>query len=359
MQSNKLSTPCGKVFVDFHHSSLLRSLVMLFEGRLGYEVYRPIGMEWFTEGFWKINDQLDTAYQFLSLDQAYKPSDGTPKLNETLHCLDEGVFWCADPGGKTHHKACTLDFFKNNQFDYVIASIPAHVPVFEELIRRYQKHAKLIIQMGNNWNLSNYAGHNILASLEPQICPGVNAMFYHQEFDNRSIFYHTKATPTKKIYSFVNIIQNTGQGWEDWNALKKLLEPEGFEFKAFGGQCPDGNMNGPEELADAMRECQFVFHVKPGGDGFGHIIHNAYAVGRPVITRRSYYAGQLADHLFSIGTYIDLDMYEYKDVRGIIKRITKDTNELETMGEYAYSSFQRTVDYLEEAKQIKSWIEKL
>lgn len=50
-----------RVLTDFHHSSLLRATNMLFQDRLGLSVFRPIGMEWFTEGFWAVNDQEDTA----------------------------------------------------------------------------------------------------------------------------------------------------------------------------------------------------------------------------------------------------------------------------------------------------------
>lgn len=355
-----------RVLTDFHHSSLLTATNLLFGERLHMMVYRPIGMEWFEEGFWAINDQRDTAQQFLSLDQSLKPGDNTPPLNRiitrerdsALHEMPEdGVHYAADPGGRTAHRACTLEWFKNNRFDYVIASIPQHVPVFKELIRRYQPQAKLIIQIGNNWSLDQYSNENILASIAPQIggyqC---NVMFYHQEFDT-NIFRGRNCWPTKKIYSFVNILQRTGQGWNDFVELEKLL-PE-FDFKSYGGQCRDGNMNGPLELANAMHESQFILHSKPGGDGFGHIIFNAYACGRPVIARPSQYAGMLAEQLLVPGTFINLDELGRGGVKNQVRRITADEDGLFRMGKRAADRFHELVDYQKQAEDIGIWLSSL
>lgn len=346
-----------RVLVDFHHSSLLRSLVMLLEDRLEMEVYRPIGMDWFDKGYWAINNQPDTAKQFLDLDQAWKPADGTPPLNTMIagnHA--EGVYMVLDPGNASAHKAATFDYFINNRFDYVIASIPAHVDLFKDLIAKYQPHAKLIVQMGNNWNLANYQGHNVLASIAPQPAPGVNVMFYHQEFDT-DIFKSSPTLPTKKIHSYLNIIQNSGIGWEDYKQLQRL-QPS-FDFKAYGGQCPDGNKTGPIELAESMREAQFIFHVKPGGDGFGHIIHNAYAIGRPIITRPSHYRGQLAEQLLVPGTFIDLDRYGPGELKNIITRLSHSPEHLKQMGQRAADRFREVVNYSIEARDISEWIQAL
>ncbi len=340
-----------RILTDFHHSSLLRSLVLLFEGRLDAELFRPIGMEWFDEGFWGINNQRDTAMQFL--DYGSQPYDFTPPLNEVAIRKD-GVFWVADPGGYTHHKSCTLDYFKNNQFDFVIASIPAHIPLFERLIAEFNPKAKLIIQMGNNWDIDKYAGYNIMASLAPQFT-AANAIFYHQEFDLK-VFNDTPVQPNRKIYSFLNIIQNSGIGWEDYSELKRRMERYGWEFKAYGGQCPDGNMTGAHQLARKMREASLVFHVKPGGDGFGHIIHNAYAVGRPVITRSSHYRGQLAEQLLVPGTFIDLDKYGRNEVKNILDQLVLDPDSLIEMGRAAAQRFDEVVDYAGEAEAIKNWM---
>jgi hypothetical protein len=70
------------VFTDFHHASLLQSFILLFEKRLGGNVFRPIGMEWAEKGFWKIYDHPATREQYLGLNGA--TPDGTPRLNEVI-----------------------------------------------------------------------------------------------------------------------------------------------------------------------------------------------------------------------------------------------------------------------------------
>lgn len=344
-----------RVLTDFHHTSLLRSLVLLFEDRLGMQLYRPIGMEWFEEGFWAINDQADTARQFLALES--QPVDNTPRLNQPSWSRADGTYDILDPGAKTSHAACTLAFFKENRFDFVIASIPAHVPLFKELIAKYQPHAKLIVQMGNNWDLQQYQDENVLASIAPQL-GYPNAMFYHQEFDLQ-VFRDTPVPAARKVYSFVNVIRNTGIGWNDYSELKRLMERLGWEFRSYGGQCPDGNMNGAEETASKMREAAFIFHVKPGGDGFGHVIHNAYAVGRPLITRPSHYKGQLAEQLLVPGTFIDLDRYGRGEVKNILTRLMFDPDSLVQMGKRAAQRFDEVINYENEAKEISAWLANL
>lgn len=358
-----------RVFTDFHHSSLLRATNLLFDERLHMMVYRPIGMEWFDEGFWAINDLRDTAQQFLSLDQSLQPGDNTPPLNRTItkerdqilgETPDQGVHYVADPGGLTAHRACTLEYFKNNRFDYVIASIPAHVPLFEQLIAKYQPQAKLIVQIGNEWPQQLFEGHNVLASVKPRdYGSGTNAIFYHQEFDTE-IFHPSPVPDTRKIYSFINILQNMPLAWSDFTGLEMILKARsGFEFKSYGGQCRDGNMNGPIELADKMREASMIYHEKEGGDGFGHIIYNAYAVGRPIITRRRFYKDRLAEELLIPGTFIDMDEHNLPAACNLINRLSYMPETLADMGRRAAERFREVVNYEQEAEEIRSWLSHL
>lgn len=345
-----------KVLTDFHHSSLLTSLSLLFEDRLGWDLYRPIGMDWFEEGYWKINNQQDTAKQYLEIEG--QPLDNTPPLNGVQDGGQDGVYVINDPGNVRTHRACTLDYFKNNDFDLCIASIPQHIQVYKNLIKLYNIKAKLIVQMGNNWQGYDFGDLPVMASVKGPVRSG-NVFRYHQEFDT-SIFRYSAIDPTaRSIYSFVNIIQNTGIGWSDYQRLSKILGRKGYTFGAYGGQCPDGNMNGPVELANKMREASMIYHVKPGGDGFGHIIHNAYAVGRPIITRRSHYKGQLAEDLMADGTYIDLDAHTVPEAANIINRLHHSPDQLIDMGQRAAEQFNKVVQYKDEAERFEQWLNRI
>lgn len=342
-----------KILVDFHHNSLLRSLVLLFENRLGASVYRPVGMDWYYEGYWAINDQLETAKQFLDFETQIF-ADNTPALNIVQDHKD-GVYKLYDPGHKSHHKGILLESFKSQEFDYVIASIPQHIHIFQNLIDRFQPKAKLIVQIGNNWHSSIFHGMNVMASVKPGTLSNANVVYYHQEFDT-NIFKPKNHSVTKSISSYINILQNMPNGWKDFTLLENLLMEDGVAFRSYGGQCRDGNKAGAQEVADSMSNDDFVFHVKDNGDGYGHIIYNAYACGKPVILRRSDYSGQLAEELINDNNSIDLDRVSHKDCADMIRRFYLEPEKINTMSLNAYQSFIDNVDFAHDAENVGRWI---
>lgn len=342
------------ILTDFHHSSLLRSTVLLFESRLGYSVYRPIGMDWFYNGYWAINNLEDTAKQFL-LEDHQDIYDGTPALNK-ISSHNEGIYVIKEPGGTSFHKSITFEAFKKYKFDFVICSIPQHIPLFEKLISEHQPNAELIVQIGNEWDTNIFSGHNVLASIKRrQFSDDTNAMFYHQEFD-LNVFKAQWPRYTGKISSYVNLLQNMSSGWSDFISLEEELLPHGITMSSYGGQCRDGNKCGPEELAQSMLDDEFIFHVKDGGDGFGHIIHNAYACGRPVITRKSFYKDKLAEELMNENNTIDLDSLSIPDAARLILELRSDPNKMIEMCISAARSFHSCVNYKEEADAISNWL---
>ena len=48
-----------RVFADYHHSALYESLRLLFEERLDWKLYKPIGTEWYANGYWKLHTHPD------------------------------------------------------------------------------------------------------------------------------------------------------------------------------------------------------------------------------------------------------------------------------------------------------------
>lgn len=346
------------VFTDFHHSALLRSLILLFEGRLGGRVYRPIGLEWAEKGFWKVYDHPATQQQFLTLTQGYRPVDGTAPLNQFTYPdnPEPDVYYCADPENDTYNKAITFAQFCAMDIDIVIASMPEHVEPFKRLIRQYKPNAKLILQVGNNWQWENMPVDNVMASTAPKQANGKHVVFYHQEFD-LDLFKPSFDIPDKNIYSFVNILQNTTD-YPLYEHYKKML-PE-YNFKAYGGQCPDGVINGVKNLSVKMKESRAIWHVKPGGDGFGHVIHNAFAVGRPIITRKAHYKNCLAEDLMVDGeTCIDLDVHSEQDNVRLIRELMESDERWQAMARNVYNKFKQVVDYEKEQKDIALFINNL
>lgn len=343
------------ILVDFHHSSLLRSFVLLFENRLGHKVYRPIGMEWYEEGYWDIFPSIETAKQFL-LPNHSEILDNTSPLNDVYKkCSDELLI--SDPGGDSYHRAIFLSSFKDMEFDIVIASIPQHINIFKNLIKNFQPKAKFIFQVGNNWSIDNNENYNVMFSTKPFLLPSnINGIFYHQEFD-LNFFKPSIFNKFNRISSYINVLQ-TNLGWNDFLSLENLLH-DVLNFQSFGGQCRDGTLSGPRELSNSMNSNDFIFHVKYGGDGYGHILYNSYACGKPVIIRSSYYKNCLGEELFNYNNCIDLDSMSLVDACKTIIDIYNDDEKLKIMGENAHLSFINNVSFDHDADRIKKWLESL
>lgn len=171
-----------KVFADMHHGDLFNSLQLLFEDRLGWELYRPIGVEWATSGYWQLaapyGNNPDTIRQYLGLD-THKWESGV-FLNGD-HIEKDGVYHVYDPRYENYNKAITLEQFKQMDIDIVISSIPAHDVTFADLIREHKPKAKHIAQMGNVYQTTEVK--NVMCSCVPYPVPAdKNVVFYHQEF---------------------------------------------------------------------------------------------------------------------------------------------------------------------------------
>lgn len=344
------------IFTDFHHSGLLQSFIITFEKRLGHKVYRPIGLEWFEKGFWRINHQRDTAEQFLGLHVV--PKDGTPGLNDVTG-YQEGVYKVRDIiDGE--NKAITFDAFMRTPVDVVIASIPAHLEPFRILCDMHPNKPKLVFQIGNNWELvDTNLVKNFMVSTKVSAPPiiDVNYIQYHQEFslddfNAGGIF----TLPDKNIYSFINILQSH----RDWPLFLELEQdlPD-WQFRSYGGQCRDGNMTGSKALGEKMREARFIWHTKQGGDGYGHILYNSAAVGRPVIIRRADYEGKLGDELLIDGqTSIFIDGLSKEQ---IIEKILyySEPVRYRKMSRHTWLNFNDKVNFAAEAQMIEDFLHNL
>lgn len=335
---------------------------MLFEGRLGGKVYRPIGTEWANRGFWKVYDHPATIQQFLGIGAA--TPDGTPPLNEVTRILQpHPIYHCKDIEGDKTNKAIEFATFMALPIDIVIASIPAHIEPFKRLCEMHPNNPKLIYQIGNAWTIEAGTAPNVMASAIINDVPKeVNFISYHQEFDLATFhlgfegFSLEDNYPAKNIYSFINVFQN----FPDWDLFKTIEKqlPE-WNFKSFGGQCRDGSMDGTQALADKMREARFIWHTKAGGDGYGHVLHNSAAVGRPIITKKSYYEGKLGAKLMIDGeTCIDIDNLSIAE---IITKINfyNQPDRYYQMCERVAQNFAEKVDFDAEFINLKAFLASL
>jgi hypothetical protein len=350
-----------KILADFHHTSLYNSFHLLFEKRFGWELYRPIGEEWFSEGYWKIanpyNNSPGTIKQYLGLNQTFKPADGTAPLNQIDYIKDH-IYYIKDLTNDIHHKAVTLDYFKENKFDLVLASYQPHYESFTILRNKYQKDAKVICQMGNNWSDAIVWKwvNNLMSSTSPLALPtGINTVFYKQEFDT-DIFHYQPPEQQKNIYSFLNCIKETA----DYSTFNQLTQnAKNYQWRSYGSQCNDGCVTKASALANKIREASFVWQVKHTGDGYGHIIHNTLACGRPLLVIKRYYADQAADPLLVDGvTCIDIDKLSLVEIEAKLDYYS-DPDRHKIMCENARYRFRENVNFADEAKKVEEFITKL
>ncbi len=348
-----------RVFTDYHHAGLYHSLQLLFEKRLGWELYRAIGPEWYHEGYWKVYDHPHTVDQFLGLHQASEvPKDVhseplTENERKNLHyVIEDGVYYIHDPVHECNHRAVTFDRFKDMEFDIVISSMPQHINPFNDLIARYQPSAKHIFQVGNAW------GHqpgvqNILSSTAPfQVPSGINVCYYHQEFD-LGIYKYELPKFHNVVHSYVHYMQQS----ELMNRYASYLP--GWQWTRFGAGM-DLAILESRGVADAMRRSAFTWHFKPEGDGFGHSIHGSYACGRPCIIWGSYYKGKLAENLLQDQvTCIDLSLHSEPENLRLIKQFSRADEHIK-MCENAYNKFIQCVDFdAQFEERIRPFLERL
>lgn len=352
-----------RVFTDFHHAGLLQSLILLFERRLGGEVYRPIGTEWYKNGFWKVYDHPATVEQFLGIGGA--TPDGSRPLNEVLmtHLSPPNatiVYHCKDIDSDETNKAITLQGFMALPFDIVIASLPYHIEPFKRLCEMHPSKPKLIYQIGNAWTVDAGLAPNVMASAIINGVPEhINFITYHQEFD-LNVFSYSPPVENKNITTLVNCFNTAGHFVTDWALFQKIeqLMPA-WNFKSYGGQCRDGCMHGNKQVAEAIRQSRFIWHTKNGGDGYGHILFNTGAVGRPMIVKKQYYDGKLGAQLMIDGqTCIAIDGLNPEE---IIRKIEyyNDTERYQTMCKNVYTNFMQTVDFSKEANTLQTFFANL
>ena len=348
------------VFTDFHHAGLLQSLILLFEKRWGGNVYRPIGMEWFERGYWKVYDHPATVQQYLGIGGA--TPDGTPPLNEivTVTKQPDPVYFCHDIDSDMTNKAISYNHFMNTRIDIVIASLPYHIEPFKRLCVEHPNKPKLIYQIGNSWTSGAGLAPNVMASAIINDIPSdVHFISYLQEFDT-SIFKVGLVNDNKKITSLVNCFGSDGLFADDFTLFKKVerLMPE-YDFKAYGAQGRDGCMHGAKQVARAIDESMFVWHTKRGGDGYGHVVHNTAYMGKPMIVKKQYYAGKLAERFMIDGdTCVVIDGLNPEQIRQ--KIITySDPEKYQTLCENMRKLGAQYINFDEQAKQLNDYMAKL
>ncbi len=331
------------VFADEHHDSLYQFLRILFERRLKGSIYRPIGYEWYENRIWQYSHLPGTIAQYLQIPNSAEFRGDVYHIPENRHIEMD--------------KCITFEQFHKMKIDLVVATVSNHEVSFSDLAKSHWNKPKFIRVIGNiNEPIDFSYSRNIIATATTiPIPPDINVVFCHQEFDLGRFCYKPPAV-RNSIKNMMNCFPSS-RDFALWGQYKALL-PE-FEWKMHGILGEDGIIGPADDMAAAMHDSTFIWHVKPGGDGFGHNVHNAYAVGRPLITRRKYYAGKLGGQLMTDNeTCIDLDAGTPEENAERIRLWARPENHDE-MCKRAYQRFKEVVDYDREFGEIQKFLSRL
>lgn len=344
-----------KVLADYHHADLFESLQILFEDRFNWTLYRPTGMEWFEEEYWNFERQFHgdaVAKQYLQ-----------PWGDDSLGY--KGQFWLRED--KTHpgrrHKMLTVEQAKALKPDIVIASVPQNEAGLARFAREVGAHYG--IQIGNQWQHSDWDTAEfglVSASIEP---PNNRPhVIYRQEFSLADFRYEPPPREGQfTINSFVQCLPENPRAYSEFvHYAETTPDFKWGIYGAYGTHETDayacGNLPSTPQVAREMRGTDVIWHTKEWSDGYGHVIHNAFASGRPVFGRAAYYVDKLAAPLWVEGvTSIDIGTKLPGQVRDELRRLRDDPDAHLRMSEASAKRFREVVNFDAEAEQIRKMFE--
>lgn len=314
-------------------------------------------MDWYDQGYYKLYGNLKAkdpdrwiAKQYLE-DTVF---DVTPELNRliTTGIGRETYNGCQD---YPKFNLLTLNQAKHTNIDIVICSVHENEPYFAKL-KEFYPNAKFIRQVGNDLdtNIDSVTYPNLLASAKAPF-EGFTGhkVLYRQEFP-LNLFKYEVPTQFNNIYSFQNNLEEFEDTWDAWTNLKHQLRD--YKFQSFGGGNDQGKIYPKKDLIKKMLEATFIFQSKGPWEGYGHVIHNAICLGRPMIIKRSDYAGKLAEPLLVEGvTYLEMTD---PDLVNNVKHYS-DPERYRIMSETCREIFKQAVNFDDEFIELKEFFENL
>jgi glycosyltransferase involved in cell wall biosynthesis len=328
-----------RALLDRHQADLFYAMQLVFD-RLGIEVYTPVGYEWWDEGYWQFGHQhlgRALADQYLNLDAKYSQ----------CNCREYWKTW--DPAHPERVIRCvTLAQFRAlGDWSHIVATVQDNQAGFHRLAA--ETGAKYVLQVGNTRQDVDWA-LDPLALVSSEVPIAGRGVLIHQPFDHTDTFrYRDPDEAQPLISSFVNLMPRL----DEWPIAADLLARLPFPSRIYGIDGPDGNLHPVYAIADAMAQSAFGLHIKPTGDGFGHVIHNWAAVGRPLVGHARYYRGQMAERFWQDGvTCVDLDQRSPQEAADLIIAIWADKPRYRAMCEAIRAEFDR-IDWNGEADAVR------
>lgn len=339
------------VIADFHHASLFHSLMYLFDERLGFDLRRPFGLDWWKEGYFSYCNP-DFGQGILQTESKIKELD-PDKIDTTV-----------EPMGKT----ITLPEAKDNagKIRFMVSSLHDSEPCFNAFIRDFCSFKKtvLIRQVGNPNEVVRCSSHALCSDKQTfdRLAGGAkhyHRILYHQEF-NRNIFdWHNVNYPRRRqpkhIKSYLNFIKSNVPIYSQYCNLRNYIE--NVRWYEHGLQGEHGEFHSLAKMADSMADADMGISMKHW-DGFGHCVHNLAAIGRPIISRIGDYDEKLGGLFMEDGvTAVKLTGNLEVDKKKILRMLEPD-NLVAACWE-TYKRFCENVNFDEEEVSIRKWLSEI
>jgi hypothetical protein len=327
-----------RLLIDFHHPTLWESYNLTFVDRFGWDIYRPVGMEWFNKGYWQ-HEKFWANDQFAKMFLPHREGD----------IIHDGYSERSDPNnlGRTF-KMVTVDQARDTDFDWVISSVPGNHLGFSTFAK--ENGAKSAVQIGNNEHTLTWGYTDlVLDSTSTHRAPAGQEhkhLLYDQEID-MGLYGNAAFSPSGPISSLLLVWHDDAAGLRFFQDVAAAF-PDRFALYGQAGRELFNNTQVATEMAKSLA----IWHTKKIGDGWGHTIHSAMAMGRPVIANNSYYTGQRASRLLddNLGVF-DIAGKTVQEVVRRIRNIDEDGMWI-FMGELNRKRFRDVVDYERDAENI-------
>lgn len=342
--------------MDYHHHDLWESMELLC-ARLGWDLYRPMGMDWYEAGYWN----FERAWHGDAVAKQYLEPWGSD-----IAQLPWEPKYRYDQSHGHWQKLLTLEQARDLKPDIVMASVAHNHEGFARFAS--EVGATFGLQLGNvrfshidmaedRWDL---AAFGLVSGIMPAEPPKPHVT-YHQEFDLDDFRYEPpNGNEQFTVASFIQCFVENPDAYAYFRATAGTA-PD-FEWRVYGsyGSRPEdeyaaGNIDRCGDIGTEMRKADVAWHTKQWSDGFGHVIHNWFAVGRPVLGYQSYYQNQLAGPLWQEGvTSFDLTDRTPEYAIGIIEALRADPDRHRAMCAAAAQRFREVVNYDEEEQAIRA-----
>jgi hypothetical protein len=329
-----------------HHPALDESIEILFHDRLGHDVFRPIGIDWASEGVW------DWKYPDGSMPWIvpFSSSFCNPSLGD-------GIYKKKIEQYSRYYNYITFSGAKKIKIDLIISTLRTHDVRWLKYIQENHPTTKLVAQIGDVAPIDERVEY-IICSI-PGYIPfkKQELIYYNQEFDIKNIFFnelYKNYNNPKIIRSFVHYFASDERFVDSENIFlkyeKALLNYKFFNYSKTGR---DGFVTDMALVGRLMRESLFGWQVKPI-EGYGHNLHNWLAVGRPVIINTSAYKHH-SNLLVPGYSCIDVDAQSFDKTIRLIEECSIPSVH-KKMCEETHKIFTENVNFDKDAENIKDFI---